>query len=293
MRPSTGPGVRRVRLLISLLALAVVLVAALAVRYQWSWAAPLSHRWQRWHPWIGAYVRCAPGTFTYLFILVITTWVLRSSTFDIRHALLSEHSTNLTQLRHDPVSVMVTSAFWVTSPELALWIVLFPLVLAPAERWLGTLRTIVVFFIGHVGATLVTAAGLAVMINHHFLPQHLRDVVDVGSSYGFWCVAGLFAYRLPGRWREAWALTLVVGAVALMAVRAGFSDFGHFTAIVIGLCLYGMSLAPAVRNRDHWPIWRPPEVIVAAERERIDAHERLVRGDDGPVTRRGRRPPAP
>ena len=74
---------------------------------------------------------------------------------------------------------------------------LFPLVLAPAERWLGTLRTIVAFFIGHVGATLITAAVLALLIHHDYLPRRLRDVVDVGSSYGFMCVAGLFTYRLP------------------------------------------------------------------------------------------------
>jgi len=280
-----------VRLSISLLTIAVVVVASLAVRYRWSWAEPLTRRWDRWHPYLSAYVRCAPGSFTYLFILVVTTWVLRSSTLDVRHALLSEHSTNLTRLRQDPITVLGSSAFWVTLPELVLWVVLFPLVLAPAERWLGTLRTIVVFFIGHLGATLITAAGLALMINHHLLPHSLRNVVDVGSSYGFWCVAALFTYRLPPRWRMPWAGGLLAGSIALMVARQGFADFGHFTAIVIGFCLYGMTRAPAVRHRDHWPIWRPPEVVVEAERERIDARDQLLRGDDQEVTRRGRRPP--
>jgi hypothetical protein len=282
-----------VRLPISLIALVLAIVASLAVRYGWSWAAPLTRRWKQWHPWIGAYVRCAPGAFTYLFILTITTWVLRSSTLDLRHALLTSHSTNLDHLRHDPITVLVTSAFWLTLPELWLWAVLFPLVLAPTERWLGTLRTIVAFFIGHIGATLITAAGLAFLIHHHDVPQSLRNVVDVGSSYGFWCVAALFTYRLPMRWRVPWAALLVVGSLTLVAVDQAFSDWGHFSAIVIGFCLYGLTLAPAVRHRDHWPIWRPPQVMVDAERERIEAHDQLKRGPDRAVTRRERRPPGP
>ncbi len=275
------------RLVLFLIAIAGAIVASLAVRYRWGWAAPLTRRWDRWHPWISAYLRWAPGTFTYLFILVITTWVLRSSTQGLRHALLSEHSTNLDHLRDDPVTVLISSAFWVTPPELALWVVLFPLVLAPVERWLGTLRTIVAFFIGHIGATLVTAAALALLINHHYLPRSLRDVVDVGSSYGFCCVAALFTYRLPPRWRWPWAGALLVGSITLVIVNEGFADFGHFTAIVIGFCLYGLTLSPAVTQRDRWPIWRPPRVVVDAERARIEARHQLVRGVDPSVRPRG------
>jgi hypothetical protein len=268
----------------------VVLVAAivfsLALRYRWQWAEPATSRWVRAKPWVGAYVRCAPGTFLYLFILFITTQVLRSSTQGLRHALLAEHSTNLDHLRHDPVNVLITSAFWVTGPELALWAVLFPLVLAPAERWLGTLRTVVAFFVGHVGATLVTATGLALLIHHHVMPQRLRDVVDVGSSYGFFCVAALFTYRLPRPWRGLWAAVLVAGAVIFVAVGQDFSDFGHLMAILIGFCLYGLTRAGPVRARNHWPIWRPPEVVVAAERERIEAHQALVRGLEDDLRRR-------
>jgi hypothetical protein len=282
-----------VRLSLSLIVIGVAILAALAVRYRWSWAAPFTRRWDRAHPWIGAYLRCAPGTFTYLFILIVTTWVLRSSTQDLRHALLTEHSTNLDHLRHDPITVLVSSAFWVTAPELALWLVCFPLVLAPAERWLGTMRTIVAFFVGHVGATLVTAATLALLINHHQLPRSLRDVVDVGSSYGFFCVAALFTYRLPHRWRWPWALTLLGGSIVLMAVREGFTDFGHFTAILIGLALYGLTLSPAVAQRDHWPIWRPPDVVVEAERARIEARAQLVQGVDPTLRRRAKRARGP
>jgi len=269
-----------VRLHLAVVVILVAVLASVAIRYRWGWAMPFTRRWERVHPYLSAYVRCAPATFTYLFILVITTWVLRSSSIDLRHALLTDHSTNLDHLKADPISVMVTSAFWVTAPELWLWAVLFPLVLAPAERWLGTLRTIFVFAIGHVGATVVTATVLAFMIRHGFASKHLRDVVDVGSSYGFFCVAALFTYRLPWAWRWVWSGVLVVGAATLVVVDTAFSDYGHLVAVLIGLSLYPVVLAPTVRRRDHWPIWRPPEIVVHAERERIAAHELLVRGDD-------------
>ena len=268
------------RLHLALIVILIAVLASLAVRYRWGWAMPLTRRWERVHPYLSAYVRCSPATFAYLFVLAVTTWVLRTTTVDLRHALLTDHSTNLDHLRSDPISVMVTSAFWVTGPELVLWAAVFPMVLAPAERWLGSLRTIGAFVVGHVGATVVTAALLAFMIRRGYAPRHLRDVVDVGASYGFFCVASLFTYRLPGRWRWVWAGVLVVGAVALVALDRGFADYGHLVAVLIGFALYPLTLAPTVRRRDHWPIWRPPEIVVDAERERIAAHEVLVRGDD-------------
>jgi len=269
-----------VRLHLAVVVILVAVLASLAVRYRWGWAMPFTRRWERFHPYLSAYVRCAPATFTYLFVLLITTWVLRTTAVDLRHALLTDHSTNLDHLRSDPISVLVTSAFWLTGPELLLWVVVFPLVLAPAERWLGTLRTIAVFAIGHIGATVVTASLLSFMIHHGYASRHLRDVVDVGSSYGFFCVAAIFTYRLPGAWRWAWSVVLVAGAVAFVVVDAGFADYGHLVAVLIGLVLYPLTRAPTVHRRDHWPIWRPPELVVQAERERIAAHELLVRGDD-------------
>ena len=256
---------------------AIVVVTALTVvsRYQWPWAEPVTRRWDRIVPIARAYIRCSPATFTYLFILLITTWVLRSSTVTIDRQLLWQHSTNLTRLRSDPTAVLVTSAFWLTPRELLLWLGLFPLILAPAERWLGSLRGLVVFFVGHIGASLITAAVIAVMISHHWAPHRLKDVIDVGSSYGFWCVAALFTYRLPGRWRWAWAFSILAGAMAFIVWRTSFSDYGHLIAMMIGLALYPVTRVPAVRVRDGWPIWRPPALMIDLEVERIEARQRL------------------
>jgi len=256
---------------------AVVLIVAVTVtsHYRWPWAEPFTRRWDQVLPIARAYVRCAPATFTYLFILLITTWVLRSSTLTIDRQLLWQHSTNLIRLRDDPVSVLVTSAFWLTPRELLLWLALFPLVMAPVEKWLGSLRGIVVFFVGHVGASLVTAAIIAVMITHGWAPHRLKDVIDVGSSYGFWCVAALFSYRLPGRWGWAWAGAILAGALGFIVWRTSFSDYGHLVAMVIGLALYPVTRVPAVRLRDGWPIWRPPALMIDLEVERMEARHRL------------------
>ena len=138
-----------------------------------------------------------PATFLYLFVLSITTWVLLGLTGDIVDSILREHSTNLDQLRTNPVRVLIRSAFWVDGYLLLVWVVLFALVLAPAERWLGTVRWLVVFVAGHVGATLATAAGLWLAIRWRLAPSSLSDVVDVGVSYGFAALAAVFTYRLP------------------------------------------------------------------------------------------------
>ena len=260
----------------ALIVTAIALFLIAAARFEWTWASPLTARWAWARPYVQTYVRLSPGTFSYLFVLAITTWVLHSSTVNVGQTLLLEHSTNLHQLQHDPVNVLGTSAFWLTGRELLLWVVLFPSVLAPAERWLGTVRTIVAFAIGHVSATLVTAGVLSWLIDHHRAPRRLSGVIDVGSSYGFWCVAALFTYRLPGRWRWAWAAILIGGASALVAVHQRFADYGHLVAILVGLALVGMSYAPGPRQRRAWPIWEPPDALVDGERQRI-AGDQAVR----------------
>jgi hypothetical protein len=257
----------------------VVLIAflAAATRFDWAWARPLTRRWARARPFVQAYVRLSPATFAYLFILFITTWVLRSSTPTVGRNLLLQHSTNLQHLREDMVGVLGTSAFWLTGREVLLWAVLFPAILAPAERWLGSLRTIVAFATGHVTATLVTASGLSWLVDHHRAPHRLTGVVDVGSSYGFWCVAALFTYRLPGRWRWVWAGTLLAGATGLVVVYQRFADYGHLVAILTGLALVALCRAPGPEHRRTWPIWRPPEPLVEAERARIEVDVDLRR----------------
>ena len=191
----------------------------------------------RRNAWRG--IGSAPLTVTYLLLLTATTGLLTSSSAQSDQRLLLTVSTNLHQLAHDPVRVLVASAFWTSGwPELALWAVLFAAILAPLERGLGWRRTGLVFAAGHVGATLLVAAGLLIALHVSAVPSSIVFARDVGASYGFFAVAALAGYLLAPRWRIRY-LTVLIGYVAAMAALSHtFTDFGHLSAVAIGLaCL--------------------------------------------------------
>lgn len=221
-------------------------------------------------PWVVAYVSSAPATFIYLFVLLVTSWVLHSANPRVEQVLLATHSTNLANLRDHPLDVLVTSAFYMESLHVLWWTALFAGVMAPVERWLGSLRFITVFAIGHVMATLATAVAL----DHHLFGL-AGDVspraIDVGVSYGFFCVAAVFTYRLPGWWRWLWAVVVLAWAAVPYAVEPDFTGFGHLTSVLIGFLLIGFVSTSATRARALLPIWRPTERAVAAARASIAA----------------------
>ncbi|MGD0272671.1 MAG: rhomboid-like protein [Gaiellaceae bacterium] len=219
-----------------------------------------SSRWPRLDPWrdrwrplerrIVRYVRSAPFTYVFLFVLLITTWVFNTSSPSTARTLLLERSTNLHQLGHDPMRALVASAFWLSSsPELLVWLVLFTLVLAPVERWIGSARTAFVFAVGHAGATLITAAGLWLAIHYNAAERNVAHAIDVGVSYGFFAVAAVLAFRLSGR-RLVLYLAILIGYLGVMAsVDRSFTDFGHLAAFSIGLLV--APLVTPKRARSH------------------------------------------
>jgi len=243
---------------------AAVLVALtrVAMLRGWPGTASTERWWNRVRPSVMTYVRGSPATFLYLFVLSITTWVLLGLTGDIVDSILREHSTNLDQLRTNPVRVLIRSAFWVDGYLLLVWVVLFALVLAPAERWLGTVRWLFVFIAGHVGATLATAAGLWLAINWGLAPTRLQDVVDVGVSYGFAALAAVFTYRLPAPGRWLWAGGLIAAAAGAALIGGTFTDFGHLAAVMIGFAMYPITRSVEVQQRSHGPIWRPAPALL-------------------------------
>ena len=198
-----------------------------------------AHAARRWigRPWQ------ARATTTYLCILSATSLVLVTTTARRQQALLRAASTNLNQLGRNPLPVLVSSAFWLPPDGLAskLGVVAFAvLVMAPLELWLGTGRWLVAFVTGHVGATLLTAAGLSVAVDSGWVSRRLTRTIDVGYSYGTLCLAALLVYRLPRRWRVPAAAALVVWALA--ALRGGdYSSWGHLLAILIGFALWPLA----------------------------------------------------
>jgi membrane associated rhomboid family serine protease len=234
--------------------LILICVVALLVRIERSTRWPQLDPWrERWRPLerrTVRYVRSAPFTYVFLFVLLITTWVFQTSSPSTARNLLLERSTNLHQLGHDPMRVLVASAFWLSGTvELLVWLILFTLVLAPVERWIGSARTAFVFAFGHIGATLLTAAGLWLAIDYEITSRHVTHAVDVGVSYGFFAVAAVLAFRFSGR-RLALYLAVLIGYLGIAAaVAQGFTDFGHLTALALGFLVAPLVTLGRARSR--------------------------------------------
>ena len=153
--------------------------------------------------------------------------------------LLLAQSTNLHHLGHDPLRVLVSSAFWAPGRyDLVLSAVLLTLVLAPVERQIGYRRAIAVFALGHLGATLLTAGGLWIALRLDAVERSVVDTRDVGTSYGFYAVAATMTYLLARELRGVYAAALVayLGTTALVA--GGFGDYGHLAAAALGFASF-------------------------------------------------------
>ncbi len=200
-------------------------------------------------PRIKRYLKSAPGTYTYLFVLLITTWVLQTSSGKIADVLLLEQSTNLHQLFKDPMRVLFGSAFWVASTgELLFSLVAFTLISASVERWIGTARTASVFFFGHVGATLVVAFWIWASLNFTVVRTPVISARDVGSSYGLAALAALLTFRIPNpkRWIYLGAVVLIIGTS--LGLDPSFTSWGHAFAFALGLSSY-LFLPRRIRHR--------------------------------------------
>lgn len=181
-------------------------------------------------------------------VLVTGLVELTSERDDTRRLVLSS-STNLHNLSHHPVPVLLTSAFLVASPA-GLWVV--PVVVAVfggAQRWFGRLVTVVVALLGHVLSSLLVGVALAAGITHHLLSRRLADEPDVGVSYALAALLGLLVLRLPARvrwWAVGLVTVLLLGAVV---VSQTFTDLGHLLAWLVGLAA-AVALRPAPGPRE-------------------------------------------
>jgi len=219
---------------------------------------PLRARWRLLQPRIVDWIRHAPATYAYLFILLVTTWMLETSSTSVARQLLLDRSTNLHELAHDPVRVLPASAFLVTSaPEWLAWVVLFTVLAAPIEHRIGSGHTVAVFALGHVGATLLTATGLRLALRFDLVESSVVRAVDVGPSYGFIALAGLMTYLLARRVRRIYLAVLLLILVTAVAVVTSFTDFGHLAAVLIGLACRPL-VPPRTRGSvlDGTPVWQ-------------------------------------
>ena len=198
---------------------------------------------------VTAYVRTAPFTFAYLALLLGTTALLAVSSERGRTVLLHASSTNLHELGHAPVRVLLASALWLQGFSVLTWVLLFVIVLAAVEQALGTRRAVAVFAAGHIGATLLTALALWIGVRAGAFSPHLDDAVDVGVSYGFVAAAAAFTFVLPRRLRLAYATALLGYLVFRLVASHTFTDAGHLVALAIGYGLWWTGLADPRRVR--------------------------------------------
>ncbi|MFJ7064269.1 rhomboid-like protein [Streptomyces sp. NPDC101115] len=201
-------------------------------------------------------MRSSPGTHVWLLVIAITSLVIALSPDGVEHYLLHRNSSNLYELSRHPVRALVGSAFWIQNPaSLPFYAVLFEVFHAPVERWLGTVKWLVVVATAHVAATLVSQKVVLEAIQDHDVPRSMAHVVDVGVSYGLAASVGILTYRLARPWRWFY----LAGAVAFFAVPLvtdrTYTDLGHAISLAIGLAF--------------WPLTRDKPVV---GRPRTSAH---------------------
>ncbi|MEU6817562.1 rhomboid-like protein [Streptomyces sp. NPDC046860] len=199
-----------------------------------------------------AYVRSAPGTYVWLAVLFVTTVALHHMSPEFEKEFLRQRSTNIHELSQNPARVLVASAMWIDGGHWLPYAAAYTVFHAQAERWLGTVRWLVVCAAAHVLATLISELALLQAVNDGHAPASAVNTLDIGVSYALAGVMGVLTYRIAPRWRYPYlVLLLAVYAVPLADGRT-FTDVGHALAALIGLACF-----PLVQGRT----WSPREAL--------------------------------
>lgn len=184
------------------------------------------------------YVRAAPGTFIWLAILFVTTQILRHADPGFAYGILEKRSTNIHYLNEQPVRVLLRSALWIDGSSWLFYFVLYNIFHATAERWLGTWRWLAVVVGAHVIATYASEGVLLWAINHGHAGEQMRFTLDYGVSYALAGVVAVLTYWLVPPWCYLYFVgVLLIYGYPLISGRT-FTDFGHFTAVLVGLACY-------------------------------------------------------
>jgi len=170
--------------------------------------------------------------------------------------IVQRASTNLHNLARGHVGTLLGSALVVDAGPLYFWLPFLTCLLALAELHLRTIRLIVAFLVGHIGATLLVAAALAGAIEFGWLPISLARASDVGMSYGALAALGAMTAVIPRRWRAAWVGWWVSAGIASAIIGGDFTDVGHTVAVILGVL---------VSARFRQPIhWTPVRLVMLA-----------------------------
>ncbi|MBL1079655.1 hypothetical protein JK358_35150 [Nocardia sp. 2] len=235
-------------------------MAASTYQSPWVRTIDLAQQWRRIRAWgrqpqrlrrlLAAYrtlLAAAPASIAYAFTLFVTWWTLRGTSDAFDRRLILSASTNLRNLQHDPIQVLVASAFWTEGGFPWSEILILLTFMALAERWLGSLRWILVVASGHICATLIVAVGIAHKVDKHLIPLRVTVAADVGPSYGISAMLAALAFRLRGPARWIWAAGLLLFYGAALWQGRTFTDYGHFFAVLIGFLIGGAAVVVSRR----------------------------------------------
>jgi hypothetical protein len=185
----------------------------------------------------GIFSRLARVQFTvgYVAVLLAVSCAILALGPHAHDVLVQRASTNLHNLAHGHLGTLLGSALVVDAGPLYFWLPFLTCLLALAELHLRTIRLVVAFLVGHIGATLVVAAALAAAVEFGWLPLSITRASDVGMSYGALAVLGAMTAVIPSRWRAPWVGWWVSAGLAAAIIGGDFTDAGHTVAVVLGV----------------------------------------------------------
>ncbi len=199
-------------------------------------------------------------TLGYTAALVAVAAVLLALGPHVRDQVILHASTNLHNLAHGRLGTLIGSAFVIETGPIYVWLPGLFAILGLAELLWRSRWMVLAFVVGHVGATLLVAAGLVAALAAGLASWSIVNVTDVGMSYGAVGVLGALTAAIPRRWRAAWTgwwLAVAVGSA--VSTLGDFTNVGHGVALVLGMVVGTRFGHPA-----HWTTARYALLAVAA-----------------------------
>ncbi len=212
-------------------------------------ASPAAAHRHGWPQKVAHFIGDAPVTFTWLTVLFTTTAVQHLLPRWHLLRLLRRDSTNLHHLASEPVRVLITSLLWIDGFVWWPYVVVFCLFLAPAERWLGSVRFVIAGLIAHVVATYLSEGFLYWQIQEAAVSPRYLNARDIGVSYVVVGIMGLLTYRIARPWRWLYLALVLGGAgIAVLTVHPMFTQVGHLCAALVGLACYPLARGRPARS---------------------------------------------
>ena len=197
-------------------------------------------------------------TAIYALVLLVVAVTLVVVGPQVQGRVIDHLSTNLHNLARGQFGTLIGSAFVTADNDIYVWLPGLVCLLALGELlWRGK-GMVVAFTLGHIGATLIVAAALAIAILAGWLPASIADASDVGISYGAAAVLGALTAAIPAWWRLPWVSFWLANAfvVATASESFDFTAAGHVTALTLGVLLSTQLRAPTQ--------WTSPRLLLLA-----------------------------